>query len=643
MNSLSLDLETFSSYDLITCGIYRYTEAPDFQILIFAFSIDEGEVQVVDIAMGEKVPEEILNALTDLTIKKTSWNCSFEINCIRAHFKLPLDASQWYDTMIVAANLGLPMGLDSCSKALNIDATKDQAGKGLIRYFSIPCKPTVINKGRTRNMPEDAPDKWQRYKDYCAQDVRVEMGINKKLSFFKTTETERRLWALDQKINDTGILIDPQLVNNAIKIDKEFQAKLTEEAIKLTGLDNPRSVSQLKEWLTEEGVQVDKLTKDTVPELIKNSVNGSITRVLEIRQLTAKTSIKKYEAMRQVACKDKRARGLLQFYGASKTGRWSGRLIQVQNLPQNKINDLNLARNIVLSGDCDTIELLYGDVPGVLSQLIRTAFIPKSGFHFVVSDFSSIEARVIAWYADEAWRLEVFATHGKIYEASASQMFRLPLERITKEIRAKGKIAELALGFGGGVNALLKMGAVKMGLTEEELPEIVNLWRKANPGIVKLWKKIEQAALTCVRERRTIKLIKGLEFSMEKGILFITLPSGRKLTYFKPVIQPGKFGGESLGFMGVSQTTKQWGRIDTYGGSLVENIVQATARDILGEAMLKIGDIGDVVLHVHDEIVVECGNEQGLGLIENIMSTEVGWAPGLVLRAEAEKLEYYKK
>lgn len=791
MAILSVDIETYSSVNLAKSGVYAYTEAPDFEILLFGYAFDDGPVHVVDIADGEVLPANMDLILTGQNIIKTAFNANFERICISKFFGLRISPESWRCTAVHALTLGLPGKLEEVAKVMKLKAQKDTAGKNLIRYFSVPCKPTKANGMGTRNLPQHAPEKWAQFKAYCAQDVEVERSVRKALERFPVPQKEQKLWCLDQKINDTGILVDPRLVANAITCDTAYQERLVKEAVKLTGLDNPNSVAQLKAWLLEaEGLEVESLNKETVPELLKQAESDTVKRVLELRQEMAKTSIKKYQAMDRARCKDNRIRGLLQFYGANRTGRWAGRLVQVQNLPQNKLPDLDLARQLLLASDYDTLEMLFDSVPMVLSQLIRTAFIPAPGCKFIVADFSAIEARVIAWLAGEKWRLDVFQTHGKIYEASAAAMFKVPIESIDKgsPMRQKGKVAELACiaegqlvltdiglvpieeitlqhqvwdgeefvrheglicrgfkevmtyegltatpnhfvwiegqsepvrfkdaatsgahllrtgigrqavrvggdyqpgkemekrlercsgaeyrgkakvydilnagprhrftvsnclvhncGYQGGPGALVSMGALKMGLKEEELPGIIKAWRAASPNIVQFWYDVERAALEAVREKKAVSLQHGLTFSYESGIMFIRLPSGRRLAYVRPRIENDpRFDKPVLTYEGTDQKTKQWGRLNTYGGKLVENIVQATARDCLAEAMLRLDEAGyRIVMHVHDEVVLEV--PEGTGSLEEaceITGQAIPWAPGLPMRADGFETYYYKK
>lgn len=652
MQTLAIDIETFSSNDLIKSGVYRYVEANDFTILLFAYSWNNGPVALIDLASSEEIPTEIKTVLTDQSILKTAYNANFERTCITRHFNITLHPSQWECSMAKASMLGLPLSLDAASKALKLQQGKDAAGKALIKYFSVPCKPTKANNNRIRNLPEHDPEKWNRFKEYCIQDVVVEQSIRQKICFYTIPETEKKLWRLDQKINDKGVLLDPVFIRNALQIDSNNTEKLTTEAIKLTRLENPNSAAQLKEWISDAtGEKVDKLTKEAVPELLKQTDSDIVKRVLQIRQEMAKTSIKKYEAMRNVICTDNRVRGLLQYYGANRTGRWAGRLIQVQNLPQNHLMDLDLAREIVRDNDPEMLELLFGNIPDTLSQLIRTSFVAPAGSRFIVADFSAIEARVIAWLAGERWRLDVFNTHGKIYEASAAHMFKVPIEQVTKGsvLRQKGKMAELALGYQGGPNAIINIETSNRTpkenrIPEEELPKLVAMWRHSNKAIVQFWNTVEEAAIGAVHgDPSTIKY--GIRFFTDKNIFFIMLPSGRMLSYLRPKLKPNKFGGESLCYKGMNQTTKQWGFQDTYGGKLVENIVQAVARDCLADAMLRLDEAGyNLVMHVHDEVVMEMPYGKGsTEEVNKIMGQSISWAKGLPLKAESYETEFYKK
>ncbi len=651
MRTLSIDIETYSDLDIKKVGVYRYVDSANFEILLFAYAFDNEEVKVIDLVNDEELPKEVIEALNDNKVIKSAFNANFERTAISKFLNINLKPNEWSCTMIKALTLGLPGSLDSVSKALkfNEDKQKMKEGKALIQYFCKPCKATKVNKGRTRNLPIHDMEKWNKFKEYCKQDVVVEREIRNKLSKYKTTEREIKLWYLDQRINDTGIKVDTELIENAIECDKRYTEKLTKEAIKITGLNNPNSLAQLKKWLSDKvGFEITSLTKESIPEILKQVDDENVVRTLELRKLMSKTSIKKYEAMKLAKGNDNRVRGLLQFYGANRTGRWAGRLVQVQNLPQNHIEDLDLARNLLKEGDFDLIELLYDSVPDVLSQLIRTAFIPSEGHRFIVSDFSAIEARVIAWLAGEKWRLDVFNSHGKIYEASASQMFKVPIESIKKgdPLRQKGKISELALGYGGSIGALTSMGAIKMGLDEDELQPLVTTWRNANPNITKFWWDVDKAAKKAIKDRTIVKLQHGIKFIYNPGVLFIELPSGRRLSYLRPKIEPHTtFSGDKITYEGMEQTSKQWKRIDTYGPKLVENIVQATARDCLREAMFNVTDAGySIVMHVHDELVIDVDKKGGsLEEVNIIMGKEISWAKGLPLKADGYECDYYKK
>ncbi len=648
---LSIDIETYSSNDISGCGVYKYAEAEDFAILLFAYSCDYGPVEIIDLASGEKLPDHIYKALSDPKILKTAFNATFERICLSKYFGLYLTSDQWECTMVRSAMLGLPLSLAAVGKVLNLEDQKMDEGKALIRYFSVPCKPTKTNGIRIRNLPEHAPDKWDVFKKYCKRDVEVENAIRQKTAAFRILPAEKELYDIDQRINDRGVMLDMQMVNNAIRMSLIYSGRLTAEAAELTGLDNPNSVAQLKGWLEQEtGNEVKSLNKKDIPDIIKSADAEHVQRLLSIRQELGKTSVKKYEAMSKAVCEDDRVRGLLQFYGASRTGRWAGRLVQVQNLPQNHIEDLDFARSLVFRGDLDMLELCYGNVPDTLSQLIRTAFIAKPGHTFIVSDFSAIEARVIAWLAGEAWRLEVFRTHGKIYEASASMMFHVPVESITKTDprRQKGKIAELALGYQGGVGAMKTMGGEKMGLSEDEMKEIVTHWRSANPAIVGLWDEVQAAAMQAI-SGRDASIRKGVKFRTELGALTIELPSGRKLFYPRARIESReKFGRKSktIIYEGQNQTTKKWEDLETYGGKLVENIVQGIARDCLAVTMIRLEKMGyPIVFHVHDEVILEVPDDGTRTLAEvcEVFKKPIIWAEGLPLKGDGYVTNYYKK
>lgn len=641
---LSIDIETFSSVDLVKCGVYAYVNSNDFEILLFAYSIDDEETEIIDLASGENLPNEIVEALKDDNVRKTAFNANFERTCLSKYLNSYLESKSWGCTAVQAAMLGLPLSLEGVGVVLGLEKQKMREGKELIRYFCMPCKPTKANNTRTRNLPIHAQDKWELFKTYCKRDVTVEKAIKVKLEKYPIPEKEQQYYELDQKINDRGIFIDEKLVRQAIECDKILKEENTIKAQNITGLENPNSVAQLKVWLIENGLEVESLSKKAVSYLSEES-DGEVETLLKLRMEMAKTSIKKYEAIERSICSDGRVRGLFQFYGANRTGRWAGRLVQVQNLPQNHIPDLTLTRNLVKEGRVEALQLFYDSASNVLSELIRTAFIPKPNNRFIVADFSAIEARVIAWLANERWRINVFATHGKIYEASASQMFHVPIDTITKTspLRQKGKIAELALGYGGSVGALASMGAVEMGVKEEELKPLVAAWRNANPSIVSLWWEVDRAAIKAVREKTEVH-VKNIKFKYHSGILFITLPSGRSLSYIKPRIELNKFERDGITYEGIG-LTKKWERIDTYGPKLVENIVQAIARDLLSEAMLKLDKAGyEIVMHIHDEVVIEAPKIKGsLKEVCDIMGITPKWAEGLFLRADGYECEYYKK
>lgn len=647
MKTLAIDIETFSSVDLTKCGVYKYTESEDFEILLFAYAFGDEEVRVIDLAQGEEIPKEVIEALSNSRVIKSAFNAQFERTCLAKHFNKEMEASEWRCSQAHSLTLGLPGSLENVAKCLNLETQKMNEGKVLIRYFSIPCKSTKANGGRTRNFPHHDIDRWNLFKKYCKRDVEVEREVRKKIESYPMEEKELKLWFLDQRINSYGVKIDRELVNNAILCDELYQKTLVDEALYLTKLENPNSPQQLKDWLEDKGVEIDSLSKERVSELLKEVKNTEVRRVLELRQEMSKTSVKKYEAMDRAVCGDSMIRGLLQFYGAI-TGRWAGRLVQVQNLPRNSMNDLDLARHLLLKGDYEILELLFDSVPDVLSQLIRTAFIPSDNSRFIVSDFSAIEARVIAWLAGESWRMKVFNSHGKIYEASAAEMFKVPIGEITKDspLRQKGKISELALGYGGSVGALKAMGAINMGLNEEELKPLVDTWRRSNPNIVKLWWDIEDAALRAVRDMEIVNMQYGLKFSYRSGILFITLPSGRNLAYIRPRIEiDERFNKDKLTYEGIEHGTRKWGRVDTYGGKLTENIIQAVARDCLAESMIRLDEAGyKIAFHVHDEVVLDVPKNFGsLEEVEEIMGESIDWAPGLPLGAEAFESSYYKK
>ena len=641
---LSIDLETFSDVDLIKCGVYAYADSPAFEVLLFAYSFDGGETRVIDLAQGEELPEEVVEAVFDGSVVKTAFNANFERTCLSKHFGRYLPPDSWHCSAIQAAMLALPRSLEDVGAVLGLDEQKMREGKELIRYFCVPCKPTKANGGRRRNLPCHAPEKWELFKTYCMRDVDVEKSIRRKLCKFPIPEGEMELYRLDQRINDRGVLVDMGLVRQAVKCECLHKEVVTRRAYELTGLENPNSVAQLKGWLGENGVEAESLSKKAVAEMIEES-DGEVEELLRLRLLMAKTSVKKYEAMERSVCSDGRVHGLLQFYGANRTGRWAGRLVQVQNLPQNHIEDLELARRLVREGRFEDVEMLYDSTPKVLSELIRTAFVPEPGCRFVVADFSAIEARVLAWLAGEQWRLEVFSSHGKIYEASASAMFHVPIEEVTKgsPLRQKGKIAELGLGYGGAAGALVSMGALDMGLSEDDLPSLVAAWRRANPHITQFWWDVDKAAVEAVTKRAETRAGR-IGFEYRSGILFVMLPSGRKLAYVKPRMAVNKFGREGLTYEGILEN-KKWGRIETYGPKLVENIVQGTARDLLAEAMLRVERKGyPIVMHCHDEIIAEV--PEGNGSVEEmceVMAVRPSWAEGLPLRADGYECPFYQK
>lgn len=645
IREMGIDIETYSPEDLGACGVYRYAEAPGFEVLLFAVSVNGGPVAVYDLARGEELPERVVKALEYPAVAKSAYNAAFERVCLGRWLGRRLDPRQWDCTMARGAMAGYPLGLDACGAAMGIERKKMREGKALVRFFCTPCRPTKANGGRTRNRPEDDPEKWEAFKRYCRRDVEAEQEIRRRLLPLAQPETERRLYALDQDINDRGVAVDLTLVEQAMRMDAACKARLSAEAARLGGLENPNSVAQLKAWLEgETGRAVATLSKKDLPDMIARAGDGAVRRMLEIRAEMGKTSTKKYEAIRRAACRDGRVRGLLQFHG-TRTGRWAGRLVQVQNLPQNHLEDIATARELAREGDAGTLELLYGSLPETLSQLVRTAFVAPEGRTLLVCDFSAIEARVVAWLAGEEWRLEVFRTHGKIYEASAAMMFHVPVEEITKADprRQKGKIAELALGYQGGTGALRQMGGERMGLTEEEMASIVGHWREANPSIVRLWSQVERAALMVARGGGSVPLGR-LAFSLEGGAMLVRLPSGRRLRYPNPRVEKNRFGRDALTFDGVGQATRQWGRQETYGGKLVENIVQAVARDCLALTMLRLAERGyRIVFHVHDEVIIEAAEGQTLEEVEEVFRTPMPWAPGLPLKGAGYATPYYMK
>ena len=641
MKTLNIDIETYSSVNLQKCGVYKYAESEDFEILLFGYAVDGGAVRVVDLACGEKIPNEIINALSDGKVIKTAFNATFERVCLSKHLGVWLEPESWHCTLVWSATLGLPLSLEGVGAVLGLEKQKLTEGKSLIKYFCVPCLPTKTNGGRTKNLPEHDMVKWQQFKAYNLRDVETEMGIQEKLSRFPVPQEIWKEYHLNEKINDRGIGVDMVLVKQALEIDKKSREHLNIMMQEMTNLDNPNSVQQMKSWLAENGLEMDSLGKKEVAVAIKTAPQV-LADVLLLRQQLAKSSVKKYSAMENAVCKDNRARGMFQFYGANRTGRFAGRLIQLQNLPQNHITDLSEARELVRSGNYDAMELLYEDIPDTLSQLIRTAFVPQDGRKLIVADFSAIEARVLAWLAEEHWRQKVFEEGKDIYCSSASQMFGVPVEKhgINAHLRQKGKIAELALGYGGSVGALKAMGALEMGLAEEELQPLVSAWRNANPMITRLWWDIDRAVKTCVKQRIGTET-RGLKFEYKSGFLFITLPSGRKLAYIKPRMGENQFGGEAVTYEGVG-VTKKWERLESYGPKFTENVVQAIARDILMYAMQTLSHCS-IVAHVHDEIIIECDRKVSLDAVCEQMGRTPPWAEGLLLRADGYECDFYKK
>ena len=645
IKNLEIDIESFSDVDLTKCGVYKYASAPDFEVILFAYSVDGGPVRQVDLASGEKIPAEIIAALEDDTVIKWAFNANFERVCLSRYLGYPtgdyLMPDSWRCSMVWAAYLGLPLSLEGVGTVLGLEKQKLTEGKNLIKYFCQPCAPTKSNGGRTRNLPADAPEKWEAFKTYNIRDVEVEMAIQARLSNYPVPESVWEEYHLDQEINDRGIMIDRQLVDQALLIDAQSKSDLKARLQAMTGLDNPNSVQQLKSYLADRGIEADSLGKKEVAAMIK-TVPGDIAEVLSLRLQLAKSSVKKYQAMRNSACEDDRCRGMFFFYGANRTGRFSGRIVQLQNLPQNHIPDLAEARSLVKCGGYEALELLYENIPEVLSELIRTAFVPQPGYKFCVADFSSIEARVLSWLAGERWRMDVFMNNGDIYCASASAMFGVPVEKHGRnaELRQKGKIAELALGYGGSVGALKSMGALEMGLTEEELQPLVDSWRTANPNIVRFWWDVDRAVKKAVKQREP-SVLRGIRFECRSGMLFITLPSGRRLSYVKPRIGENRFSTESVTYEGVGGT-KRWERIESYGPKFVENIVQAISRDILCYAMRTLSHCR-ICAHVHDELIIECRKDASLDAICEQMGRTPPWAEGLVLRADGYETQFYKK
>lgn len=645
MKTLSIDIETYSDQNLAKCGVYRYVESPVFEILLFAYSIDGAPVQIVDLACGETIPADVVAALTDDSVIKWAFNATFERICLSRHLGYPtgdyLEPESWRCSMIWAATMGLPLSLEGVGAVLGLEKQKLTEGKELIKYFCQPCVPTKTNGQRTRNLPAHAPDKWLAFKKYNIRDVEAEMSIQTRLAKYPVPDSVWDEYHLDQEINDRGVALDMELVQQAIQMDGRSRAELTQAMKELTALENPNSVQQMKEWLSLNGMETDTLGKKAVAEMLKTAP-PQLQTVLTLRQQLAKSSVKKYQAMETAVCADGRARGMFQFYGANRTGRWAGRIIQMQNLPQNHLVDLAEARGLVHNGDFDAVEMLYEDVPDTLSQLIRTAFVPQGDRKFIVADFSAIEARVIAWIAGEEWRQKVFAEGKDIYCASASQMFGVPVEKhgVNGHLRQKGKIAELALGYGGSVGALKAMGALDMGLAEEELQPLVQAWRDANPNITKLWWDVDRAAMDAVRYRYETET-HGITFTYKSGMLFITLPSGRRLAYVKPKIGENQFGGDCITYEGVGGT-KTWERLNSYGPKFVENIVQATARDLLCYSMQTLRCCS-IVMHIHDEVVIEADRRMSLQAVCDQMGRVPAWADGLQLRADGYETDFYKK
>lgn len=643
MKQISIDIETYSSTNLNQTGVYRYADSDDFELLLFGYATDFGPVKVVDLTQGEKIPPQIIEALDNPNIIKSAFNAQFERVCLSRYVGHRLKPAGWHCSRVWSATLSLPLSLRDVGSVLGLPRQKITAGKELVRYFCTPCKPTKANQNRTRNFPYHAPDKWQQFKQYNQRDVEVEMEITQKLERFPVPQNEWENYWMDQDINDCGIRIDQQLVNQAIKCQGEFHDQYLKKSQQLTGLDNPNSPLQLKEWLQRQGVKTDSLSKASVAQLLETTT-GTVHQVLSLRQLLSKSSVKKYQAMQKAMCQDGRVHGLLQFYGANRTGRWAGRLVQVQNLPRNSMPDLEEARALVKQGNTTALAMLYDSVPEVLSQLIRTAFIPSEGHHFYVADFSAVEARVIAWLSGEQWRQEVFTNNEDIYCASASQMFGVPVIKhgVNGELRQKGKIAELALGYGGSISALKAMGATKLGLTEEELPPLVQMWRNASPHIVQFWWDVDKAAKDCIKTHLP-QTTHGIKFIYRSGCMFLRLRSGRYLCYPQPKIGTNRFGSESITFMGIN-TVKKWSRIETYGAKLVENIVQATSRDLLAEAMQRLETTGNpIVMHVHDEAVIDAPADRSLEKIVKIMTEVPAWADGLILNAAGFVSDFYKK
>lgn len=656
---ISIDLETFSDVDLQKCGVYKYVQSPNFEILLFGYSVDGGEVEVVDLACGEQIPMEIIEALTDDTVTKWAFNAAFERVCLSSYLRRNypqyfqsysinedtvgdyLDPTSWKCSCVWSAYMGLPLSLAGAGAVLGLEEQKLKEGKDLIRYFCVPCKPTKVNGGRTRNLPEHDTEKWTLFKFYNKRDVEVEMSIQEKMKKYPVPDFVWEEYHLDQEINDRGIALDMAVVENAIAFDEKSKTELAEKMQELTNLDNPNSVMQMKQWLADNGLEMESLGKKAVAQAVKTAP-AELAEVLVLRQQLSKSSVKKYQAMQNAVCVDSRARGMFRFYGANRSGRWAGRMIQLQNLPQNHMLDLEQARGLVESGNYDAMELLYDDIPDTLSQLIRTAFVPRTGYKFVVADFSAIEARVLSFLAGEQWRMEVFANNGDIYCASASAMFGVPVEKhgVNGHLRQKGKQAELACGYGGSVGALKAMGALEMGLAEEELQPLVDFWRAANPNIVRFWWDVDRCVKYTVKNRVSTET-HGIRFIYQSGMLFIQLPSGRRLAYVKPRMGENRFGGEAVTYEGVGGT-KKWERIESYGTKFVENIVQAVSRDILAYAM---GTLSHCFIcgHIHDELIIECSEGVSIDEVCEQMGRTPPWIPGLLLRADGYECSFYQK
>ena len=643
MDTLAIDIETYSDVSLPDCGVHRYAASEQFEILLFAYSLNDEPTQIIDLASGEKIPDKIMEYLMDDSVIKTAYNAAFERNCINRFFGLSLKPEGWRCTLVQASMLSLPLSLEGVGEALNLDKKKMSEGKDLIRYFCMPCKPTKANGGRTRNLPSDAPEKWELFKTYCIRDVDVEKQIRNKLAKFPIPDREQKLYCMDQRINDRGIMVDQELIGHAVACDLLYKETVTKKAYEISGLENPNSVSQLKDWLNEKGIEVDSLAKAAVEELVENT-QGDVAEMMKLRLAMSKTSVKKYEAMERSVCPDGRVHGLLQFYGANRTGRWAGRLVQIHNLPQNHMEDLELARSLVKEGRYDLVELLYDSTPDVLSELIRTAFVARSGCRFIVSDFSAIEARVMGYLAGEGWVMEEFRGAGKIYEQTASKMFHIPIEEITKgsPYRARGKVASLACQYGGAEGALISMGALNF-VEEEELKGLVQSWRTANPHIVNYWYEIDGAVKAAVKERKMTK-VGMVTVYYQSGMLKIAMPSGRVLSYVRPRMTVNRFGSESVSYEGIG-TNRKWTRIESYGAKFCENIVQATARDVLAEAMLRLEKKGfDIVCHIHDEVVLEVPEgSSSVEEVNEIMAVCPDWCEGLPLKAAGFESPFYKK